>query len=48
MSIMDIVNFGEHFVEIGILLRDITFVNGILKNSEVWYNLLKQRARGSR
>ena len=45
MNLMDIVNFGEHYFEIGILLRDTMLINGILTNSEVWYNLLKSEIK---
>ena len=45
MNLMDIVNFGEHYFEIGMLLRESMLINGILTNSEVWYNLLKSEIK---
>ena len=41
MNLMEMVNFGDHYFEIGMLLRESMLINGILTNSEVWYNLLK-------
>ena len=45
MNLLDIVNFGEHYFEIGLLLRESMLINGILTNSEVWYNLLKTETK---
>ena len=45
MNLMEMVNFGQHYFEIGILLRDTMFINGILTNSEVWYNLQKSEIK---
>ena len=39
MNILESVSFGEHYFEIAKLLRETMFINGILTNSEVWYNL---------
>ena len=33
--------FGEFYIEIVVLLRESIFINGILTNAEVWYNLSK-------
>ena len=45
MNLLYLVNFGDHYFEIGILLRDTMLINGILTNSEVWYNLLKSEIK---
>ena len=45
LNLMEKVNFGEHFIEIGLLLRETMLINGILFNSEVWYNLLKSEVK---
>ena len=34
-NLLDIANFGEHLIEIGILFRETMLVNGNLTNSEV-------------
>ena len=34
--------FGHRRVEVGLLLRDAMFVNGILCNSEVWHSISKK------
>ena len=38
---LEIVSFGRHFIEIGLLLRESMFINGILFNAEIWYGLSK-------
>ena len=40
-TLLESANFGEHYFEIGVLLRDSMLINGILTNCDVWYNLLK-------
>ena len=40
-DILGNVNFGSHIFEIAMLLRESMLVNGILTNTEVWYNLNK-------
>ena len=34
--------FGHRRIEVGIMLRDAMFVNGILTNSEVWHSITNQ------
>ena len=41
MNMLEIVSFGRHFIEIGLLLRESMFINGILFNAEIWYGLSK-------
>ena len=44
-NIMEAANFGEHYFEIALLLRDSMLINGILTNADVWYNLLKSEVK---
>ena len=39
MSILETISFGEHFFTIAMVLRETMFVNGILTNAEIWYDL---------
>ena len=39
MNILDLVSFGHHHLEIGLLLRESVFINSILNNVEVWYGM---------
>ena len=39
MSILDTVSFGYKYFQIFTLLREAMFINGILTNSEIWYEL---------
>ena len=41
LTLLEAANFGYHYFEIAILMRESMLVNGILTNSEIWYNLLK-------
>ena len=41
MNLLEIVSFGQYFIETALLLRESMFINGILNNSEVWYGLTK-------
>ena len=34
--------FGNRRVEVGMMLRDAMFVNGILTNSEAWHSISKK------
>ena len=34
--------FGHRRIEVGIMLRDAMFVNGVLTNSEVWHSISEQ------
>ena len=45
LSLLDMVSLGEHFVEIAVLFRESIFVNGILTNSEIWYDLKKTEVK---
>ena len=40
-NLLSHINLGEFYVEIIVLLRESMFINGILTNAEVWYNLNK-------
>ena len=39
MHMLESLSLGEHYFEIAILFREAMFLNGILTNSEIWYNL---------
>jgi hypothetical protein len=39
ISILETVSFGMYYFEIAMTLRESMFVNGILTNSDIWYNL---------
>ena len=41
LNLLDIVSFGQHYIEIALLLRESMFINGILFNAEIWYGLTK-------
>ena len=41
-NILEMLNFGKHFLDIALLLRNSVFINGICYNMEVWYNLQKK------
>ena len=41
MNILETVSFGNFFFEIAMTLRESMFLNAILTNAEVWYNLTK-------
>ena len=41
MNILETVSFGRYYFEIALTLRESMFINGILTNSEIWYNLKK-------
>ena len=41
LLMLDEVSFGEHYFEIGLMLREAMLINGLLFNSEIWYNLSK-------
>ena len=41
MSILETVSFGKYFFQIAMTLRETMFLNGILTNAEIWYNLKK-------
>ena len=34
--------FGHRRIEVGLMLRDAMFINGILTNSEAWHSISKQ------
>ena len=38
MAILDEIPFGRHYIEAGLQMRNGMFINGILKNAEVWYS----------
>ena len=39
MNILDLVSFGHHHLEIGLLLRESVIIYSILNNVEVWYGM---------
>ena len=39
MNILETVSFGNYFFEIALTLRESMFINGILTNAEIWYNV---------
>ena len=41
MSIIDSIPFGNHYFEIGVILRDSLLSSSMLCNSETWYNVTK-------
>ena len=41
MTILETVSFGEKFYNIALSLREAMFLNGILTNADVWYNVTK-------
>ena len=45
LTVLEAANFGHHYFEIAILMRESMLVNGILTNSEICYNLLKAEVK---
>ena len=45
LTLLEAANFGHHYFEIAILMRESMLVNAILTNSEIWYNLLKAEVK---
>ena len=41
INILETVSFGRYFFQIAMTLRETMFLNGILTNADVWYNLRK-------
>ena len=41
INILETVSFGKYYFQIAMTLRESMFLNGILTNCEVWYNLKK-------
>ena len=41
IKILHTISFGSHTVEISLLLRNAIFINGMLTNAEVWFDLKK-------
>ena len=41
MTILETVSFGEKYFNIALSLREAMFLNGILTNADVWYNVNK-------
>ena len=39
VNILETVSFGSHYFEIAITLRESMFLNAILTNADIWYNL---------
>ena len=42
MDILKTVSFGHKYFEIGRTLREAMLLNGMLTNTEIWYNLQKK------
>ena len=45
MNILDEVNFGPHYFEIALLLRESMLINGITTNAEIWYNFTQNEVQ---
>ena len=41
INLLETISFGQHYIEIALLLRESLFLNGILFNAEVWYGMTK-------
>ena len=41
MNMLEAVSFGKYFFQIAMTLRETMFLNGVLTNAEIWYNLKK-------
>ena len=41
MNLLNSISFGQHYIEIALLLRESMFLSGILNNVEVWYGMTK-------
>ena len=41
MNLLEVISFGQFYIEIALLLRESLFINGILYNAEVWYGVTK-------
>ena len=41
MNLLDTVCHGHNYIETALLLRESMFLNSVLNNTEVWYNLKK-------
>ena len=39
MNILETVILGKYYFQIAITLRETMFINGIITNAEIWYNL---------
>ena len=39
MHILDTISFGEHYIDVALLFRESMFLNGVMTNSEIWYNV---------
>ena len=45
LTILETVSFGKYYFQIAMTLRESMFLNGILTNSEIWYQKLKSLRR---
>ena len=41
MTMLEVIPFGKHYFEVGIILRNSLLVSSMLFNSEAWYNITK-------
>ena len=40
-NIIELVSFGNHSIEVGIMLRESVLISSMIYSGEVWYNLTK-------
>ena len=45
VNLLNYISLGEFYIEMVILLRESMFINGILTNAEIWYNLTKEEIK---
>ena len=45
INLINSISFGQHFIEIALLLRESMFLSGILSNVEVWYGMTKSEIK---
>ena len=45
VNLVSLINLGEYYFETVVLLRESIFLNSILTNAEIWYNLTKEELK---
>ena len=45
MNLVSLINLGEYYFDIVVLLRESLFLNSILTNAEIWYNITKEELK---
>ena len=45
MSILNSVSLGMFYMDVALILRDSMFLNGILTNCEIWYNMKEEHVK---